>query len=269
MVTKALGVKGGVDQHALYAGAVQPAGGGGTGSSSRGKNKRGVRHKGVRQQQQLFQQQFSPAAAAAAAEQHGHPKHNRWDNSGPNPFGTGGQVPAMGWVPTDPPPGVMPPMPPLPVGNPTGWRPPPNPEPLGHEGVCYRYHRPSHYVAECTISPAHMNVGVPFTAQQHPHPMHYGGGWVQESPPGSDGYTSAPQPLANNSHEQKNDGSCAPTSNPHIIAAQFTRKGKHGRSGIFRGNRREQWVADSGTTFNETGNSVGMVDGKPSRSTLV
>ena len=26
MVTKALGVKGGVDQHALYAGAVQPAG---------------------------------------------------------------------------------------------------------------------------------------------------------------------------------------------------------------------------------------------------
>ena len=31
MVTKALGVKGGVDQHALYAGAVQPAGGGGTG----------------------------------------------------------------------------------------------------------------------------------------------------------------------------------------------------------------------------------------------
>ena len=36
MVTKALGVKGGVDQHALYAGAVPSAGGGGTGSGSRG-----------------------------------------------------------------------------------------------------------------------------------------------------------------------------------------------------------------------------------------
>ena len=105
MVTKALGVKVGVDPYALYAGAVQPAGGAGTGSGSRGRNKRGGRHK---QQQQ---------------QQHGHPKQNCWDNSGPNPFGTGEQVPAMGWVPTDPPPGVMPPMPPPPVGNPTGGVP--------------------------------------------------------------------------------------------------------------------------------------------------
>ena len=30
----------------------------------------------------------------------------RWDDSGPNPFGRGGQVPAMSWVPTDPPPGA-------------------------------------------------------------------------------------------------------------------------------------------------------------------
>ena len=54
MVTEALGVKGGVDRHALYGGAVQPAGGGGTGSGSRGKIKRGERHKGV--QQQFWQQ---------------------------------------------------------------------------------------------------------------------------------------------------------------------------------------------------------------------
>ena len=45
-MTKALGVKLGVGQHGLYAGAVQPAGGGGTGSGSLGRNKRGERHKG-------------------------------------------------------------------------------------------------------------------------------------------------------------------------------------------------------------------------------
>ena len=39
MVTKALGVKVGVDPHTLYAGAVQPAGGAGTSSGSRGRNK--------------------------------------------------------------------------------------------------------------------------------------------------------------------------------------------------------------------------------------
>ena len=77
----------------------------------------------------------------------------------------------------------------------------------GTGGVCYSCHRPGHYVAECPISPAHENVAtVPFTAQQCPHPMHCGGGWVQESPAGSDGYTATvvppPQPFSNNSHEQ-------------------------------------------------------------------
>ena len=72
-----------------------------------------------------------------------------------------------------------------------------------------------------------MNVAVPFTAQQYPHPMHCGCGWVQESPPGRNGYTATvvppPQPFSNNSHEQKNDGSCAPTFNPHLTA-QFTQE---------------------------------------------
>ena len=54
MVTKALGVKVGADPRALYAGAVQHAGGTGTGSGSRGRNKRGGTYK---QQQQQFQQQ--------------------------------------------------------------------------------------------------------------------------------------------------------------------------------------------------------------------
>ena len=41
------------------------------------------------------------------------------DDLGPMPFGTGGQVPPMGWVPTNLP-GTLPPMPPPPAG----WGPP-------------------------------------------------------------------------------------------------------------------------------------------------
>ena len=163
-----------------------------------------------------------------------------------------------------------------PVGNPTGWGLLPSQAPRGQKGICYRCHRPGHYVAECPISQAYMDVAVPFTAQQYPHPMHYGGGWVQDAPPGSDGYTatvvSPPQPFSNNSHEQKNDGSCAPTFNPHLLTAQFTLKDKNGRSGIIRGNGRKQWVADSGATFHVTGNPVGMVGCNPpppGMSTLV
>ena len=92
--------------------------------------------------------------------------------------------------------------------------------------------------------------------------MHYGAGWVQESLPGSDGYTSTavppPQPISNNSHEQKNDGSCAPTLNPYLHTAQFTND-KDGRSGIFGGNGKEQWLADLGAIFHVTVNPVSMV----------
>ena len=97
--------------------------------------------------------------------------------------------------------------------------------------------------------------------------MHYGGGWVQKSPPGGDGYISTvtppPQPFANSSHEQKNDGGCAPTFNPHLLTAQCTQRGNDGRRGILGGDGREQWVADSGATVHVTGNPVGMVGCKP------
>ena len=252
MVSKALRGNVGVDSHALYISAVQPGGGAGTDPGSRGRNKRGEMYK----QQQPQQRQ-----------QHGHPKQTCWNNSSTNPFGTGGQVPAMGWIPTGPPLGVMPLMPPPPVRNPTGLGPPPNLAPRGERGICYRCHRPGHYVAECPISPAHVNVAVPFTAQLYPHLMYYGGGWVPESSPGSDGYTSTvvppPQPFSNNPHEQKNDGSCAPTFNPHLLAAQFTQKDKDGRSGIFGENGRDQRIAYPGATFHETDNPVGMEDCNP------
>ena len=115
-----------------------------------------------------------------------------------------------------------------------------------------------------------MNVAVPLTAQQYPHPMHYGSDWVHEIPPGSDGYTISvtppPQFFLNTSHEQKNDGSCAPTFNPHLLTAQFTQKNKDGHSdnsGILGGNGREQWIADSGATFHVTDNPAGMVGCNP------
>ena len=164
----------------------------------------------------------------------------------------------MSWVPTDPPPGATPAVPPPPVRNPTGWGPPPNPV---QKGVCYRCHRPGHYVAECPGSPAHMNVAVPCVTHQYIYPLHYGGSCLQESPHDSGGYTSvvAPPPQPS-SHNQTNDGSCVPTFNPHLLTAQFAQEYKDGRSGIFGGNGKEQWVADSGATFHVTGNPVGMVE---------
>ena len=99
------------------------------------------------------------------------------------------------------------------------------------------------------LSRAHERGG-PF---YHPYPLHYGGGWVQKPPPSSDGC----------SHDQTNDGSCVPTFNQHLLTAQFAQNDKDGRSGIFGGNGREQWVADSGATFHVTGNPVGMVECNP------
>ena len=109
--------------------------------------------------------------------------------------------------------------------------------------------------------------------------MNYGSDWVHNTPPGSDGYPTTvvppPQPFSNTSHEQKNDGSCAPTFNPHLLTAQIAQKDKDchsGNSNCLGGNGREQWIADSGATFHVTGNPAGMVGCKslsPGRSTLV
>ena len=148
----------------------------------------------------------------------------------------------------------MPPMPPPPVRNLSGWSPQRNLAPRGQKGVSFRCHRPGHYIAECPVSPAHMNVAVPFTAHHHPYPLHYGGGWVQEPRPSSDGC----------SHDQTSDGSCVPTSNPHLLTAHVAQQGKDGCDDFFWGGTgREEWVADSGATFHVTGNPVGMVECNP------
>ena len=39
------------------------------------------------------------------------------------------------------------------------------------KGLCFRCNRPGHYIAECPVSPAHMNVAVPFTAQRSLLPL--------------------------------------------------------------------------------------------------
>ncbi|CAN0169110.1 unnamed protein product, partial [Laminaria digitata] len=180
--------------------------------------------------------------------QHRHPKHNggggggaitgpqwrwdaatyrwTWDDSGLNPFGTGGQVPPMGWVPTDPPPGAMPPMPPPPAG----WGPSPGGARKGRRGRCFRCNQPGHYVAECPAPPPHMNIAVPsqlagayvspapapgvgYAAAPYASSMSYGGRWLQETPYGSGGYTSAgnqpPQPSSSPPNLMDN-GSSAP-----------------------------------------------------------
>ena len=128
--------------------------------------------------------------------------------------------------------------------------------------MCFRCNRPGHYIAECPVSPAHMNVAVPFTAQHHPYPLHYGGGWVQEPRPSSDGC----------SHDQTSDGSCVPTFNPHLLTAHVAQQGKAGCDDFFGGNGREEWIADSGATFHVTGIPSGLVECKPpppDKSTLV
>ena len=183
----------------------------------------------------------------------------------------------MGWVPTAPPPGAMPPMPPPPVNAPTGWGPPPGGAPRRGKGLCFRCNRPGHYIAECPVVPAHMNVAIPSAAPQHPS-MYYGGGWLQETPTpyGSGGYTSAgaspPQPSSSPSPDQANNGSFAPSFDPHLLTAQFAQQGKAGSHDFVRGDKREEWVADSGATFHVTGNPLGMVEcfpPSPDRSSLV
>ena len=158
----------------------------------------------------------------------------------------------MGWAHTDPPPGAMPPMPPPTVRNPSGWSPQRNLAPRGQKGVCFRCHRPGHYSGVPGFPRAHEGGG-PFTAQQYPYPLHYGGGWVQEPPPSSDGC----------SHDQTNDGSCVPTFNPHLLTAHVAQQGKAGCDDFFLGNGREEWIADSGATFHVTGNPSGLIECTP------
>ena len=177
----------------------------------------------------------------------------RWDDSGPNPFGRGGQVPGMGWVPTGPPPGAMPPMPPPPMRTATGWGPPPGGEPRGPRGLCYRCNRPGHYIAECPVTPAHLNVATPFAAQ-YSSPMYYDGGSLQgvaygsggytsagapPTPYGSGGYTSAgaspPQPSSSPSPDLANNGRSTPTFDPHLLTAHVARQGKDGCDEFFGG----------------------------------
>ena len=128
MLSKAMEVKGVVEPHALYAGGAQPAGGGGAASGGGGGARRGGRHNDGQQQQHSRNQHRQPTksgggGAGAAPEGVTAPQW-RWDDSGAMPCGTGGQVPAMGWVPSDPPPEALPPMPPPPVTNLIGWGPP-------------------------------------------------------------------------------------------------------------------------------------------------
>ena len=161
-VTKALGVKVGLDPRVSYACAIQPASGAGTSSGSRGRNKRGGKYKQQQQQQQQSPKQI--VGTTLVQIQLGRGGYVPAETGGQVPAGTGGQVPAMDWLLTDPPSRVMPPIPWPPVGNPTDWGLPPNPESRGQKAVCYRCHRPGHHVAECPISAAHMDVAVPFEA---------------------------------------------------------------------------------------------------------
>ena len=129
-----------------------------------------------------------------------------------------GWFPPMGWVPTEPPPGAMPPMPSPLVTTVAGWDPPPIDTKRKREGLCFRCSRPGHYIAECPVAPAQMNVAIPCAAApQPPARMYYGGGWLQETPHSSGGYTSAgaspsqPSSSTSPSPGPANNGTSTPT----------------------------------------------------------
>ena len=154
----------------------------------------------------------------------------------------------MGWVPTLPPAGAM--TSPPPVSARTGWGPPPGGAPRGAKGLSFRYNLQGHYITEYPVALAHMNVTIPFAAPQHPSTMYYGNGWLQETPYGSCGFTSAraspPQPSSSPSPDLVNNGSYAPTFHPHLVAEQFARQGKAGSQDFTGVDEREEWVANFG-----------------------
>ena len=58
-------------------------------------------------------------------------------------------------------------------------------------GLCFRYNRRGHNEAECPAAPPQMDAAIPYVdSPQYPSPMCDGGGWLQETPCGSGGYTS-------------------------------------------------------------------------------
>ena len=104
--------------------------------------------------------------------------------------------------------------------------------------------------------------------------MPQGGSWPQATPYGSGGYTyavdSPSQPSSSNSPHR---------FNPHLLTADFVQQGKTaidsvlGSGLIEAGGDRDMWVADSGSTFQVTGNPFGMVECRlpppPEKSSLV
>ena len=141
-------------------------------------------------------------------------------------------------------------IPPPRVSAPTSWGSPPGGAPRGAKWLCFRCNPPGHYIAECPVAPAHMNVAIPFAAPQHPSMMYYGGGLLQETPYGSGEHTSAraspPQPSSSPSPDLVNNGSYAPTFHPHLVAEQFARQGKAGSQDFTGVDEREEWVANFG-----------------------
>ena len=65
-----------------------------------------------------------------------------------------------------------------------------------------------------------MDVAIPFAALQYPSTMYYGDGWLQDTPYGSGGYTSA-------GHSPPRPPSISlDPFNPHLLTAQLAQQGK-------------------------------------------
>ena len=146
----------GDDPHALYAGGAQPAGAGGNGMgrNSKGKQKNRQKQQQSQQQQQQQQQQQPQPPHQQQQKQQRQRQHQsggggvvgptyrldpiygqwRWDHSRLAAFGNAGEVPTMGYVPVQPPPGVLQPRPPPPAGS---W-PPRKCTPIAASSVCDR-----------------------------------------------------------------------------------------------------------------------------------
>ena len=104
----------------------------------------------------------------------------------------------MGWVPTTLPPGAMPTMNPPQITTPTGWDPSPYGTLRTRTWLCLRFIWSGHLFAECPGAPGQMHAAISCAAPQYRSLMYYGGGRLQETPYGSDTYTSdgawPPQP---------------------------------------------------------------------------
>ena len=304
-VRRGKGQSKGDDPHALYAVSAQPAGAGGNGMGRGSKGKQKNRQR--QQKQEQSQQQQSQQQQQQRQHQSGgggvvgptyrlDPVYGqwRWDDSRLAPFRNAGDVPPMGYIPVQPPPGALPPRPRPPAGS----GPPRRGTPIAPR-LCFKCQQPGHYAAQFTAH-AHAHVARKYppssgyfgahAASFNPPPASHDGNWqagAYHEPYGAGGYdptnyapryaATAATPYAPSTVYSQYDPQVAAGSthssstsdDPHVLTVQTAQPIQYPSEmnetprDLSGGSGGDEWVADSGASYHVMGDPTGVFDCKP------